>query len=197
MNPLVGKFATRAFNTLRQSASPYIMAAIAAVSGTACTTEADHTASGHPTVITALNKPGFAQLLIIAKNGDTTDLTAKNLEVGHIVPGVLDMQGTRDTDLKIHPVKSVSVDRKGSSGAESDFILTMTDDSTLHHRPAPAVSDMDDGKYQFKLPKLDKISPNLGMALEKAGIQHSLPCVDIPALKQGGVYVCPSPAPKP
>lgn len=148
-----------------------------------------------PALIAALNKPGFAQLVIIAKDGDTTNLKASNLQVGNIIPGVLDAQGTRDTELKLHDVASASVGNKGSSGVESDFTLIMKDGSTLHHRPAPAVSEMNDGKYQSKLPRLEKISPNLGMALEKAHIRHTLPCVDSPALKQGGVYVCPTPKP--
>ena len=148
-----------------------------------------------PALIAALNKQGFAQLVIIAKDGDTTNLKASNLQVGNIIPGILDGKGTRDTALKLHDVASASVANKGASGADSDFTLTMKDGSTLHHRPAPAISEMNDGKYQFNLPRLEKISPNLGMALEKAHIRHTLPCVDNPALKQGGVYVCPTPKP--
>ncbi len=151
--------------------------------------------TGGPALIAALNKQGFAQLVIIAKDGDTTNLKAANLQVGNIIPGVLDGKGTRDTELKLHDVASASVTSKGATGAESDFTLKMKDGSTLHHRPAPAISDMDDGRYQSNLPRLEKISPNLGMALEKAHIQHSLPCVDNPTLKQGGVYVCPTPKP--
>lgn len=52
-----------------------------------------------PALIAALNKPGLAQLVIIAKDGDTTNLKASNLQVGNIIPGVLDAKGTRDTEL--------------------------------------------------------------------------------------------------
>lgn len=150
-----------------------------------------------PTVLTALRKPGFADLVLIAKDGDTTNLKAKNIQIGYVVPGTLDMKGTRDTDLKISDAADVKVHHKGRSGAESDFTLTLSDGSKLYHRPAPALSELNDGKWQFTLPRLTSVSPNLGMALDKAKITNPLPCTDTPALRASGVYACPATKPGP